>query len=72
MLMIGIPVVSTLVKFNLGALLHSIGERLPSECIPDNQGACSATEYDDIKQAVPLSQNDVLSLLQALSSFQIY
>ncbi|KAJ9052933.1 hypothetical protein DSO57_1029175 [Entomophthora muscae] len=35
MLMIGIPVVSTLVKFNLGALLNSIGERLPNEWIPD-------------------------------------
>ncbi|KAJ9049560.1 hypothetical protein DSO57_1039612 [Entomophthora muscae] len=30
MLMIGIPVGSTLIKFNLGALLHSIGERLPN------------------------------------------
>ncbi|KAJ9068012.1 hypothetical protein DSO57_1039696 [Entomophthora muscae] len=30
MLMIGIPVGSTLVKFNLGALLHSIGERIPN------------------------------------------
>ncbi|KAJ9062084.1 hypothetical protein DSO57_1014506 [Entomophthora muscae] len=36
MLMIGIPVGSTLIKFNLGALLHSIGERLPNEWIPDN------------------------------------
>ncbi|KAJ9051425.1 hypothetical protein DSO57_1004508 [Entomophthora muscae] len=34
--MIGIPVGSTLVKFNLGALLHSIGERLPNEWIPDS------------------------------------
>ncbi|KAJ9057666.1 hypothetical protein DSO57_1020533 [Entomophthora muscae] len=33
--MIGIPVGSTLVKFNLGALLHSIGERLPNEWIPN-------------------------------------
>ncbi|KAJ9086164.1 hypothetical protein DSO57_1039663 [Entomophthora muscae] len=31
MLMIGIPVGSTLVKFNLGDLLHLIGERLPNE-----------------------------------------
>ncbi|KAJ9076061.1 hypothetical protein DSO57_1029787 [Entomophthora muscae] len=31
MLMMGIPVGSTLVKFKLGALLHSIGERLPNE-----------------------------------------
>ncbi|KAJ9063410.1 hypothetical protein DSO57_1000003 [Entomophthora muscae] len=36
MLMIGIPVGSTLIKFNLGALLHSIGERLPNEWIPDS------------------------------------
>ncbi|KAJ9082139.1 hypothetical protein DSO57_1007163 [Entomophthora muscae] len=35
MLMIGIPVDSTLIKFNLGALLHSIGEKLPNEWIPD-------------------------------------
>ncbi|KAJ9065887.1 hypothetical protein DSO57_1015123 [Entomophthora muscae] len=35
MLMIGVPVGSTLVKLNLGALLHSIGERLPNEWIPD-------------------------------------
>ncbi|KAJ9056894.1 hypothetical protein DSO57_1027987 [Entomophthora muscae] len=36
MLMIGIPVGSILIKFNLGALFHSIGERLPNEWIPDN------------------------------------
>ncbi|KAJ9057057.1 hypothetical protein DSO57_1026086 [Entomophthora muscae] len=35
MLMIGIPVGSTLVKINLRALLHSIEERLPNEWIPD-------------------------------------
>ncbi|KAJ9084118.1 hypothetical protein DSO57_1027590 [Entomophthora muscae] len=33
MLMIGIPVGSTLAKFNLGSLLHSIGERLHNEWI---------------------------------------
>ncbi|KAJ9064850.1 hypothetical protein DSO57_1025956 [Entomophthora muscae] len=37
MLMIGIPVGYTLVKLNLGALLHSIGERLPNEWIPDTK-----------------------------------
>ncbi|KAJ9056096.1 hypothetical protein DSO57_1036562 [Entomophthora muscae] len=36
MLMIGIPVESTLVKFNLGALLNSIGERLSNEWIPES------------------------------------
>ncbi|KAJ9073055.1 hypothetical protein DSO57_1020712 [Entomophthora muscae] len=36
MLMVGIPVGTTLVKFNLGALLHSIGGKLPNEWIPDN------------------------------------
>ncbi|KAJ9071047.1 hypothetical protein DSO57_1001293 [Entomophthora muscae] len=35
MLMIGILVGSTLVKFNLGALLHSVGESLPNEWIPE-------------------------------------
>ncbi|KAJ9072964.1 hypothetical protein DSO57_1021592 [Entomophthora muscae] len=35
MLMIGIPVGSTLIKFNLGAPLHSIEEKLPNEWIPD-------------------------------------
>ncbi|KAJ9070401.1 hypothetical protein DSO57_1008441 [Entomophthora muscae] len=35
MLMIGILVGSTLIKFNLRALLHSIGEKLPNEWIPD-------------------------------------
>ncbi|KAJ9074384.1 hypothetical protein DSO57_1039668 [Entomophthora muscae] len=39
MLMIGVPVGSTLIKFNLGALLHSIGERLPNEWIPDTNFA---------------------------------
>ncbi|KAJ9049767.1 hypothetical protein DSO57_1020992 [Entomophthora muscae] len=34
MSMIGIPVSSTLVKFNLGALLHSTGEDLPNKWIP--------------------------------------
>ncbi|KAJ9071027.1 hypothetical protein DSO57_1001275 [Entomophthora muscae] len=37
MFIIGIPVGSTLVKFNLGALLHSIGERLPNKWIPESQ-----------------------------------
>ncbi|KAJ9070592.1 hypothetical protein DSO57_1006311 [Entomophthora muscae] len=46
MLMIGIPVETTLVKFNLGALLHSIGERLPNEWIHDATGACTSTNSE--------------------------
>ncbi|KAJ9059551.1 hypothetical protein DSO57_1001094 [Entomophthora muscae] len=45
MLMIGIPVGSTLAEFNLGALIHSIGERLPNEWIPDTLKASVEDTY---------------------------
>ncbi|KAJ9052221.1 hypothetical protein DSO57_1036436 [Entomophthora muscae] len=54
MLMIGIPVGFTLVKFNLGALLHSIGERLPNEWIPDT--ACP--RFPEVEPPQAEAKND--------------
>ncbi|KAJ9088226.1 hypothetical protein DSO57_1025113 [Entomophthora muscae] len=59
--MIGIPVGFALVKFNLGALLHSIGERLPNEWIPDNNNDSTLT-YEAVpesthKQIKPADEN---------------